>query len=436
MRLRYVLRRAVPCGVLAFVLPVLVRAQGAPQWSLLDASPHHPYRSEDVFFVDPAHGWAVNGAGEVWRTADGGASWEGPTVVSGYLRATGFATPEVGWVGVLFSDERLYETRDGGQTLTDISGRIQPAIGGGICGIWVVDEQTVYAVGQYAGPAYLVKTSDGGATWSASSLAPHLDTAVDVYFFDAQHGFVLGGTGGLGPGSRPRIIETTDGGATWSVRHTGGAVGGWGWKFSFPTTEVGYASVEFDGDPANGVVMKTTDGGQTWTDLPIPGGRSLQGVGFLTPRIGWTSGRGRTSVTTDGGATWQQIDLDGQINRFRFFGDTLGFAAGTRIYRLDAEPSGTEPLPGQADGTLEAVVPNPASGPVSIRYRLARSVDVEILVSDVLGRIVFAQPMGFQGAGSHTVTWAPEAGVPSGVYLVQLRAAGRVATRAVTVVRR
>lgn len=423
---------------LVLLLPFGAFGQQAPRWTLLPDSPLHPYRHDDVFFLDPDHGWVVGGVG-VYRTTDGGVSWEmtadpGPDL----YRSTGFVSTEKGWIGALFGPIQLYETVNGGFTLTDITERIQPAIGGGICGLWVVNDQVAYGVGQYLGPAYVIKTTDGGQSWTSTDLTAYVDTLVDVYFFDEDRGLAIGGVG-TWPNTDPRVIETVDGGSTWTVRHTSTSIGNsWGWKFTFPTPLIGFASIEFSANPNDGYVLKTTDGGETWTEVLVQGGGSMQGTGFLTPAIGWTSGRDTTSVTTDGGQTWQQIDLDPHINRFRFLGDSLGYAVGSQVYILDMRPVSIENEASTARTYLESVTPNPASGPVSIIYRLERPGRARILIYDVLGRIMVELDEGVKSAGRHVAVWEPHVESrfrSSGTYTVQLLTETGAWAKVVTLVR-
>ena len=99
------------------------------------------------------------------------------------------------------------ETSDGGATLTDATYRITPELPGGLCGLWAVDATTAYGVGQFSEPAYFVKTTNGGKTWTSRSMTAHAGSLVDVYFRDADHGIAVGGTSGTrigGPGRHPR----------------------------------------------------------------------------------------------------------------------------------------------------------------------------------------------------------------------------------------
>ncbi|HEX9950363.1 MAG TPA: T9SS type A sorting domain-containing protein [Rubricoccaceae bacterium] len=445
--------RRLTLTVLAALVPALAEAQTVPQWQELASSPYNSYRSEDVFFIG-RRGWAVNGTGGAWRTDDGGDTWAQTANLFRYLRATTFATPEIGWIGVLFSPVQLYETRNGGATYTDITSRIQPALpsGMGICGMWTVDAQTVYAVGQYSTPAYIVRTTDGGQTWTSRAMAPLVDALIDIRFFDAQHGLAIGSVGPQSD-SRARIIGTDDGGATWTVRHTVSNLNAIGWKMTFPTRLVGYASVErFTNDPdgqTDAVVLKTVDGGQTWAEIRVPDGGSLQGIGFATPDLGWISGRGLTSVTTDGGASWARLpptrtgpnapitpggQLDGSVNRFRFYGDSLAYAAGFKIYRLRGRfPTVVTDTPvADAPDGLVAVYPNPSVGPVTVAYRTSAAGPVTLDIVDVRGRTVAVLVDETVAPGEHTAAWTPARTAP-GVYVVRLRTALGVTTRRIAV---
>jgi photosystem II stability/assembly factor-like uncharacterized protein len=272
----------------------------------------------------------------------------------------------------------------------------------------------------------VIKTTDGGASWQGTNISSALARSlIDVYFFDAQRGLAVGGTNAVDAGGRAVVLGTEDGGATWARRYVSASTGNateWGWKISFPTPEVGYVSVEYEGGGSTGKVLKTTDGGQTWTEIAVPGGSSMQGVGFVTPDLGWTSGRGTVSETGDGGDTWAATtELDGNVNRFEFFGDTLGYAMGTQIYRLQRRStSAAEPTAPPAPADLLSVTPNPSDGAVSVAYRLSTPGPVDVAVYDALGRRLATLASGPQAAGLHRAAW--NGAGPGGVYFVRLTA--------------
>jgi len=433
---------ALAALVLFAVLPPRPAAAQGGDWHLLVQSPFHSYRFEDASFLSPLQGWIVNGGGETWRTLDGGASWELRSTVPNYLRSIAFVSPTHGWVGALYGTQRLYETTDGGTTLTNVSGRISPAVSGGICGLWAISATNVIGVGQWSGPAYVIRTVDGGATWQSQNLSALAGSLVDVYFFDALNGLAVGGTAGAQAGGRVVILATADGGATWTHRYTASAPpagqGEWAWKISFPSPTVGYVSVEQYTGTSLGKVLKTTDGGQTWTEILVPGAGSMQGLGFITTERGWLSGRGVAMQTTDGGATWTTTtSIDASVNRFEFFDGVLGFAMGKRIYAIDTRTTAAAPTPADP-ASLEPVVPNPARGGAFVHYHVAEAGPVELAVFDLLGRQVALLANGPMPAGRHEARWdgrgSNGAPAPAGVYLLRIRAGGREATRLFTFV--
>ncbi|MEL7361202.1 MAG: YCF48-related protein [Bacteroidota bacterium] len=417
---------------LAFaLLSPISRGQEAAGWSLLDASPWNFYRFEDGSFVSPERGWIVNGDGEVFQTADGGQAWSRQAVLPAYLRSVVFVNDSRGFIGTLTQPNMLYETRDAGRSYQDISDRIKGPRPWGICGLWAVNDDVIYGAGWFAAPAHIVKSTDGGQTWTSTSMDAYAGSLIDVYFWDEQRGIAVGGTNGLEPDGRALVLLTEDGGETWTTQYVSADPGEWSWKISFPTPTTGYVSVEeLDGGfPAK--VLKTTDAGVTWTELSIPNSDHLQAIGFITEDTGWASGRGTTSLTTDGGETWTPIDLDGSINRFEFFGDSLAYAMGRRIYQYAAPPATSidEGATPRAALALQPAFPNPSTGGVTIPYSLDEPAAFEVVVYDLTGRRVAVVAKGERSVGAHEAYWdgrdARGDRVAPGGYVVALTANGR-----------
>ncbi|MEZ4703375.1 MAG: FlgD immunoglobulin-like domain containing protein [Rhodothermales bacterium] len=434
MRIKPVTRRLHSLAVLLFLSCSAYAQVGS--WETLDGLPRRiGGRYDDIFFATPETGWAVNGGGFAYRTTDAGETWKLVLNAGIYLRSVGFANTQVGWAGSLSNTTLLLQTSDGGDTWADITSRIPEPRPTGVCGLYVVSDRVVYGVGRFDGPPVLIKTADGGDTWSSQDLTAYgVGTLIDVYFFDENRGIAVGGTKRDLTGNAV-VVMTEDGGATWSVRHTtqtaNGVGGEWGWKISFPTPDIGYVSIEYPFSNPTGraaKVLKTEDGGDSWRELSVEGSTSpagLQGLGFVSPQLGWTSGRGTTSMTTDGGATWTQVAvMDGQVNRIRLINDTLAYAVGQRAYRWRAASQSTarEPLPDRIEPfELEQNYPNPFSASTTIRYRLTRDAHVRVRVIDLLGQDLRTLVDTYQAAGVQEVTWdgRNEAGqrVASGAYM-------------------
>jgi photosystem II stability/assembly factor-like uncharacterized protein len=109
------------------------------QWRPTNAPPASS-RTDDIWFIDPSTGWAVNSNGQILKTADGGQSWgEQRLLEDVYLRCVGFANSQKGWVGTLTESDLLYQTENGGQTWNKVENLPTAALSA-ICGISVVNE--------------------------------------------------------------------------------------------------------------------------------------------------------------------------------------------------------------------------------------------------------------------------------------------------------
>ena len=130
------------------------------------------------------------------------------------------------------------------------------------------------------GDLTLYRTSDAGADWAATAL--DLDATFDARptFMDAQHGWLEASR--LGPDHltmQIRLLRTTDGGGTWSaVYQTGQRItvepavqqGDCQWSsLVFSSAQVGFAGLGCNSDGAPQLDM-TRDGGRSWSRMQLP----------------------------------------------------------------------------------------------------------------------------------------------------------------------
>jgi len=329
----------------------------ASGWTLLAGSPtageanHHM----DAWFISADTGWMADIDGKLWRTYDGGTSWtlsnHSPAVL---MRSVGFVSALHGFVGNLnnFSTptplNALFETLDGGVTLANISSRVTGPAPVGVCGMWVLDDTTVFAVGRWNGPAIFLRTRDAGQTWTSVALSPLATGIVDVRFTDAMHGIAVGGDGvgntaAAQDSSHTVILGTSDGGDTWHLLFRSGQPGTWAWKIAFPSDTIGYVA-EQGPNPA-GFVIKTVNGGATWTEYPTGTPGDFSGIGFATENIGWVGADTATYETDDGGLSWTEVRLGAttageDVNRFRMIPGLVGYAMGKQVYKYGTMLSG------------------------------------------------------------------------------------------------
>jgi photosystem II stability/assembly factor-like uncharacterized protein len=327
------------------------------QWRPTNA-PVASSRTDDIWFIDRQTGWAVNSNGQIIKTTDGFETFtEQLHDQELYFRCIGFASAKVGWAGTLTPPKIVFGTRDGGNTWNAVA-NLPADAPSAVCGLSVVNENVVFMSGTNFPnrPPAMMKTIDGGATWTAWSMTPWASILIDTYFIDADRGWVVGGKADVPRPTRNDVkavvLFTDDGGKTWVNRAANLAAtlpkGEWGWKIQFLNDKVGFVSLEnFNA----GAILKTTDGGVTWTRIDINDPQknaNLEGVGFVDENHGWVGGWGdakfqrlSTSETLDGGKTWQNANQVGKaLNRFRFFGNpvTLGYASGQTVYRYSSAP--------------------------------------------------------------------------------------------------
>src|SRR5439155_12637650 len=219
----------------------------------------------------------------------------------------------------------LYRSYDGGVTWSNVPGFAEAGMKG-LCVLDVLDAQHIYGGGRVRGPAFFIKSSDGGTNWSIVNLTAMgvMNAIMDVYFKDPINGWAVGmdtnayvsSCGGLYYG---RIARTTDGGASWTPVVTTPISCSYFWKMSWPSSNVGYVSLQQNGSYNAVVFYKTTDGGNNWTSngVPLssigsPGSFYLQGIGFVSETEGWMGGASGSGYpypsscihTTESGAPW------------------------------------------------------------------------------------------------------------------------------------
>lgn len=409
-------------------------------------------RYDDIWFATADLGWGCNSDGKILRTTDGGGVWKQQFHdTDTYFRCLGFASETLGWAGTLSGAARLLKTEDGETWHAVDNLPDNPSM---VCGLSVVNPSVVYAAGtNYPSgfsdnpPPAVMKTLDGGATWSSIDMTPHATLLVDTFFTSPQRGWVVGGLAnpGVPSGSEgrdnvtPVVLFTDDGGQTWVNRAADlkdeFVFGEWGWKIQFLDDLIGYVSLEnFKG----AALLKTRDGGQTWARITIDDPQhnaNLEGVGFLDEDHGWVGGwgteafvTGESSATSDGGQSWSDANDVGKfINRFRFVGSpvTVAYAAGATVYKYSDAPV---PLPSPADEGLEIVRDRLLNGvidtndPAVVRIPVAIPDDASRFAINVWERFgrhatqLVDEPD--PTAGSRTVEW--DATGRSGSFIVRV----------------
>jgi len=208
-------------------------------------------------FIDPHTGWAAQGTGggTSWllHTSDG-RTWNQTGTIPTHAADYAFTSRTH---GIYVEGDHIGLTNDGGQHWQTVATCIVEAEVNGLtqrihCGYTALHFPTPsvgYAVtkGGINGAFALFKTDDGGATWRGAAIPADKD-AQDVFFFDANVGYVRTGFPDAG-----RLFRTTDGGRTFT-----GTAGSPGDRMKFADASVGWAF-------HYGKLGYTTTGGDRWT---------------------------------------------------------------------------------------------------------------------------------------------------------------------------
>jgi photosystem II stability/assembly factor-like uncharacterized protein/dienelactone hydrolase len=331
------------------------------EWTKQKTEPYKG-KQDDVFFTDETHGWYGNGSGKVYRTIDGGASWNKVLDKPGfYVRCLAFIDSLHGFVGNVGTDyfpdvtdtTCMLETFDGGTTWKEVT-NIKGPYPKGLCAFDVYSKlfinagkpgykRTIRAAGRVGSPAFMLTSTDDGKSWQSEDMSSHTQMIFDVKFISEQVGFICGATSAETEKSNAQILKTTDGGKTWKTVYTSTRPFELTWKCSFVNEKVGYVTIQSynPDDKVNArYVAKTIDGGNTWAEIKLCNEFAVRefGILFTDENLGWVGSSVGGFQTTDGGKNWIKTDFGKYTNKFRMFNTSKGkrvVGIGSEIWQLD-----------------------------------------------------------------------------------------------------
>lgn len=311
-------------GALAAYAPAEAKVHPSLSWTVTTVGSDQELRGLAPVGRDTA--WVSGDSGGVWRTTDGGTTWQdvsppGSTEDTLYrdIEAT---DADHAWLLAIGEgeDSAILRTTDGGATWTTTFVNDDPNAFYDCMAMWPGGRNGIAMSDPPDGKFRIIRTHDSGRSWSVVPNAGMPPAA------DGEFGFAASGTCLVTAGARDaflasggaasRIYRSHDRGTTWTAVDSpipASAAGGtFGLAFRNPRQ-----GLAVGGDytaPDNGAQASayTRNGGHSWTAGGDLGGYR-SGVAFVSggPRTAIAVGTSGSDVTYDGGRTWTALGSGG-----------------------------------------------------------------------------------------------------------------------------
>ncbi|SDH25808.1 Uncharacterized protein SAMN05421827_12050 [Pedobacter terrae] len=290
----------------------------AQSYSIKPLNEHAKTSLRGLSVVSDQVTWVSGSNGAVGKTTDGGITWKWVNP-KGYEKIDfrdieAFDDKQAIVVGIA-SPAYILKTIDGGETWTENYKNVDSAIFLDGLGFWDKNKGIIFG-DPINDKMQLLKTVDAGKSWQ------DISKSLKINLTKGEAGFAASGT----------TIKTLPGGKTWIA--TGGMVSnvyfspdyGQSWQvFKCPILQgegsTGPFSIDFfnektgivvggnylkDKDNSNNVLL-TNDGSKTWLKPagPVLGFRSA--VAYINAKTLIATGTSGTDISTDGGQHWKQI---------------------------------------------------------------------------------------------------------------------------------
>lgn len=366
------------------LLLLLLSANAFAQWKQLDIP--NGGRYDDLFFINDNVGWAAGGpSGTIYKTTDGGETWNFKFLSPKYLRSIEFINDSIGFCGSL--DSSFYKSTDGGETWTDIAQTITPRPHG-ICGLSAPTKDVIYGCGIWSSPAFIIKSTDRGATWTSIDMSAYANSLVEIHFINADTGFVSGMSNPITKGGV--ILYTKNGGLTWEIKYQTNRAQDYVWKIQSPNGKNYYASIESFPTSGNVRMVQSVDSGKTWaTKIVKTKYTYVQTIGFIDTLRGWTGGDNVLYETKDGGTTWNSITLGTSYNRFFRTNDSTAFLSGTHLYKYNKDSISTSIGNIKSDDIHSLTIsPNPFTSSLKIDVNIKNKTNCKLLLVNNEGKTI------------------------------------------------
>ena len=254
-------------------------------------------RPFSIHFLTKDIGWVVGDRGLVFKTADGGESWQSLKMNSRYSFKDITFIDGYGWI--VGEEGVILHTNDWGNNWNIQETDAKMSL---MC-VFFLNKSKGFVVGA---DGTILATDNGGSSWKTISLdwmglLPEtvLERGIcsinlyDIFFVDKSKGWIVGDFG--------TVLYTFDGGDNWKILQVG----------QFPHLFSVYFKNSLEGLAIgqNGLFLKTHDGGNKWEKVSLGTEKSLFNIDIMGDYAVVVGDKGTLFQSKDGGETWTKVNL-------------------------------------------------------------------------------------------------------------------------------
>lgn len=213
---------------------------GGQTWQQTDSLTGH-----EIQFVDSQNGWMA-AMHSIYHTTDGGKTWMKQAFFKDhYITNLSFADQFNGWaLSVTEKKTTIFRTRNGGDTWEEL-----PPLSGDLYSLQFISANEGWIVG---GAGRILHTLDSGLSWELQreGQATLWNCLNDIDFVDSEYGWAVGFKG--------QIWHTKNGGKNWELQQSTIFIDDILYSVDFMNRNEGWIAGHI------GTILHTTDGGKTW----------------------------------------------------------------------------------------------------------------------------------------------------------------------------
>ena len=336
-----------------------------------------------IHFVNELVGFYSYGSNRIFRTANGGVSWDYTELGESYtgLENIAFISDNIGFVSGTRGNDygfRLYKTND--------------------CGLnWVEIENEIFEF---------------------------IDFETDIDFFDDSTGIIVGVTYLNPPDGKAHVVITNDQGQTWRMDTL---------EFLYDFSDIHIINENTAILLGWEKICKTTDKGETWYQVQFSHNSYVNQLSVLcfgsenTAYLGLCGTNSNLFKTDDAGDSWFEIESPStaDILSMRFYSDDEGVVLGEEGTIFKTYTGGLVDVPEFNDMTEKEIrmksYPNPFTEYINIEHEAGLVGQSEARIFNIEGKLIKTINLSLQ---SNIFTWdgRNDSGInaPPGIYICTL----------------